>query len=159
MYPAAKRTADGIEIHFGTNHIGHFYLTQLLLPVLRRSAHSRVVVVSSELHTTGVNVIKTFININLQIDTKLSTDAKLQILTSNGVELNNDVKNTMFNSKLYNYSKLCNILFVFGLHRRENANGINTYVLHPGVISTGMKQTFIYSVFQKSRSNVKFALL
>jgi len=54
MYPAAQRTTDGIEIHFGTNHIGHFYLTQLLLPVLRRSAHSRVVVVSSKLHTSGV---------------------------------------------------------------------------------------------------------
>jgi len=148
MYPAAKRTADGIEIHFGTNHIGHFYLTQLLLPVLRRSAHSRVVVVSSSLHVTGVNVIKTFININLQIDTKLSTDAKLQILTSNGVELNNDVKNTILNSKLYNYSKLCNILFAFGLHRRENANGINTYVLHPGVIKTSMVQHLYTGCFK-----------
>ena len=41
---------DGIEIHFATNHLGHFYLTDLLKEVLIKSAPCRVVVVSSESH-------------------------------------------------------------------------------------------------------------
>ena len=43
-------TIDGLERHFAVNHLGHFYLAQLLLPVLRRSKPSRVVVIASESH-------------------------------------------------------------------------------------------------------------
>ena len=43
-------TADGLERHFAVNHLGHFYLAQLLLPVLKRSKPSRVVVITSESH-------------------------------------------------------------------------------------------------------------
>jgi retinol dehydrogenase 14 len=51
----AKRqlTADGLEMDFGVNHVGHFLLTDLLLPLLRTSAPSRIVVVSSNLHGSG----------------------------------------------------------------------------------------------------------
>ena len=42
-----EKTEDGLEIHIGTNHVGHFYLTQLLTERLRASAPSRVVVISS----------------------------------------------------------------------------------------------------------------
>ena len=43
-------TVDGLERHFAINHLGHFYLAQLLLPVLKRSKPSRVVVITSESH-------------------------------------------------------------------------------------------------------------
>ena len=43
-------TAQGLEMQFGTNHVGHFLLTKKLLPVLRRSQPSRVVTVSSAAH-------------------------------------------------------------------------------------------------------------
>lgn len=53
--PPNKTTADGYETTFGVNHLGHFYLTQLLSEKLRQSAPSRVVIVSSALHRkTGV---------------------------------------------------------------------------------------------------------
>ena len=45
-----EETSSGAEMHFAVNHLGHFYLTQLLLPLLCESAPSRVVVVSSESH-------------------------------------------------------------------------------------------------------------
>uniref|UniRef100_A0A914XG78 Uncharacterized protein n=1 Tax=Plectus sambesii TaxID=2011161 RepID=A0A914XG78_9BILA len=35
----------------------------------------------------------------------------------------------------YSYSKLCNVLFAFALHRREHNNGINTYAVHPGTMT------------------------
>lgn len=47
-----SETADGVELQFGTNHLGHFHLVQELLPVLEES-HARVVTVSSNAHEMG----------------------------------------------------------------------------------------------------------
>ena len=47
------QTADGFEMQLGTNHLGHFALTGLLLPVLLAAAQPRVVVVSSDAHRIG----------------------------------------------------------------------------------------------------------
>ena len=53
MLPDRKATADGFEMQFGTNHLGHFALTAHLLPLLRRGAAPRVVSVSSIAHCGG----------------------------------------------------------------------------------------------------------
>ncbi len=49
----AHTTADGYEVHFGTNHLGHFALTGLLLPAILAAPNARVVTVSSMMHMRG----------------------------------------------------------------------------------------------------------
>jgi NAD(P)-dependent dehydrogenase (short-subunit alcohol dehydrogenase family) len=51
--PNREVTADGFEAQFGTNHLGHFALTGLLMPLIAKSKGARVVTVSSNLHKTG----------------------------------------------------------------------------------------------------------
>ena len=53
MMPPYGLTEDGFELQFGTNHLGHFALTGLLLPSLLEVPGSRVVTISSNAHRTG----------------------------------------------------------------------------------------------------------
>ena len=51
--PTRRLTEDGFEMQFGTNHLGHFALTGLLLPLLRKAPAPRVVNVSSQQYGNG----------------------------------------------------------------------------------------------------------
>lgn len=97
------RTADGFEMHFGTNHLGHFLLTNLLLDVLKYSFPSRVVVVSSLFHIIG-KIRK--------------TDLFGEKFYSRWFA--------------YASSKLANILFTRELARRLIDTGVTANCLHPG---------------------------
>ena len=110
MQPARASTADGFERQFGTNHLGPFALTGLLLPALLRSKASRVVAVASIAHRGG------------KIDfPDLQGEAKYA------------------GGKAYNQSKLANILFARELDRRARLVGapLVSVVAHPGVSTTG----------------------
>jgi len=102
-------TKDGYETHFGTNHLGHFLLTNLMLPILKQN-NARIVNVSALAH----NLI-----------TALDFDA---IGSPKGYQ----------RFLAYARSKVGNILFTSELQRRLDAEGANVKVcsLHPGVIET-----------------------
>ena len=127
------KTQEGLEITFGVNHIGHYYLTNLLLPELRKNAPSRVVVVSSDSHYKGLI---------LRTPQELSNVDLLEQKVAYG-----------FDEKMmrkYGSSKLANVLFSQHLHEKEKGNGIVSASLHPGsMISTdiaarnGWIQTFV----------------
>lgn len=102
-------TKDGFERAFGVNHLGHFLLTELLLPRLKSSAPSRVVIVASRAHTRVKGI---------------DWDA-LQKPTA-----------TTSGFPEYGVSKLCNVLHARALAQRLEGTGVTTYALHPGVIAS-----------------------
>lgn len=106
---ARGRTADGFEIHFGVNHLGHFALTQALLPLLTASAPARIVNVASDSHyqAKGINFD------GLRSRTKGITGLPE-----------------------YAVSKLCNVLHAAELGRRLAGTEVTAYSLHPGVVAS-----------------------
>lgn len=102
------QTADGFEIQFGTNHLGHFLFTTLLLPLVADRT-GRVVTVASRAH----------------LGAKRIPFEALQQPTK-----------SVSGFPEYQVSKLCNVLFSAELARRVAGRGIHTYSLHPGVIAS-----------------------
>ncbi|TRZ17433.1 hypothetical protein HGM15179_009687, partial [Zosterops borbonicus] len=103
------KTEDGFEMQFGVNHLGHFLLTNLLLGLLKNSAPSRIVVVSSKLYKYG--------EINFE-------------------DLNSEISYNK--SFCYSRSKLANILFARELARRLEGTGVTVNSLHPGIVRTNL---------------------
>jgi NAD(P)-dependent dehydrogenase (short-subunit alcohol dehydrogenase family) len=127
------QTVDGLEQVIGVNHIGHAYLTQLLMPTLIDNAPSRIVVVSSELHAGPP--------LNYQALDRMSTK-----------EIN--AKKDWGILRSYQQSKLANVLFARALASRYNDKQITAYSLHPGVIDTNLTANIpLASVFKKFLRN------
>lgn len=109
MWPPRSTTADGFELQFGTNHLGHFAFTGLVLDLLLPVAGSRVVTISSTGHRTG----------------RIAFD-DLQSERSYG------------RHRAYAQSKLANLMFTYELQRRLDAAGAPTIAVaaHPGGAGT-----------------------
>src|SRR5471030_337198 len=107
-----RRTADGFEMQLGTNHLGHFALTGLLLPALLSGPGARVVTVSSTVHRTG----------SMNFDDLISEQSYRPW-------------------QAYAQSKLANLLFMRELDRRVRAAGLDLVSLaaHPGYASTNLQ--------------------
>ena len=115
MLPDRRETADGFEAHFGTNHLGHFLLTNLLLEPLRAGAPARVVNVASEaMQMSGL--------------TAALEDLNWQQRKWSGW-------------KAYGSSKLMNLLFTRALFRRFGSEGITSNALHPGIVRTELARS------------------
>jgi retinol dehydrogenase 12 len=103
-------SADGFELHFAVNHLGHFALTQLLLDRLTASGPgARVVNVSSEAHFNARGI----------------DFAAVRQRTK-----------TFAGAREYAVSKLCNVLFTQELARRLDGKVLTSYALHPGVVAS-----------------------
>ncbi|KAI4465300.1 phosphatidylinositol-glycan biosynthesis class f protein-related [Holotrichia oblita] len=108
------KTEDGFETQIGTNHLGHFLFTLLLLPRIIQSSPARIVNVSSMAH-------RGYIDFD---------------------DLNWD-KRSYSAAGAYQQSKLANILFTKELNRRlkeANIEGVTVYTLHPGAINTDLQR-------------------
>jgi retinol dehydrogenase 12 len=101
-------TEDGLLSVMQTNHFGHFLLTSLLLPLLKSSAPSRIINVSSKLHEQG----------------------KVDLDNINGT------KESYGSLQGYSNSKLCNVLMTVELAKRLKGTGVTVNSLHPGAVVT-----------------------
>lgn len=106
-----RLTADGFEMHFGTNHLGHFLLTMLLLDKLQASAPARVAVLSSGMHAGGMGMPPAQLRFD---DLKWDREYKGQ--------------------PAYAMSKLANVLFTYELNRRYAGRGVVANAISPKVV-------------------------
>jgi len=118
-----SKTEDGFELQFGTNHLGHFYLTNLLWNKLVEAApHARVVVISSSGHRS-------------------------QCVDFDDLGADKLYKGYFGEWKAYGQSKTANILFAVELNRRMREENVGLAVsLHPGGIYTELSRnvSFVY---------------
>jgi NAD(P)-dependent dehydrogenase (short-subunit alcohol dehydrogenase family) len=112
MAPPRRRTADGFELQFGTNHLGHFALTNALLEQMEGTDDARVVTLSSTAHKMG----------------RINFD-----------NLNGDRHYFRWNA--YGQSKLANLLFMLELDRRLRGSGstVKSLAAHPGYAATNLQ--------------------
>ncbi|HEY3803356.1 MAG TPA: SDR family oxidoreductase [Kofleriaceae bacterium] len=102
-------TKDGFELTFGTNHLGHYLFTRLLLDRIKSSGAARIVNVSSQSH----------------YDAKQIDWEALRAPTKTPTGL-----------REYSVSKLANVLFTKELARKLEGTTVTTYAVHPGVVAT-----------------------
>ncbi|MDH6237749.1 SDR family oxidoreductase [Cryobacterium sp. CG_9.6] len=113
MTPKRDTTADGFELQFGTNHLGHFALTAELMPLLRAAGTSRVVSLSSLAARAG----------------------RLNFDDLQGIKYSP--------TRAYGLSKLATLMFARELNRRSVAAGwgIRSIAAHPGATLTNLQVT------------------
>ena len=114
MWPPLSRTADGFELQFGTNHLGHFALTARLMDRLRETAGARVVTVASVSHRFGAIDFE-----DLQWESRPYRP-----------------------NRAYGQSKLANLLFTYELQRRIDraAARMLAAAAHPGFTGTELQR-------------------
>jgi len=107
-----SRTVDGFELQFGTNHLGHFALTGLLLPAFKQRVGTRVVTVASNNHKAG----------SMRLE-----------------DLQGELRYSRWGA--YAQSKLANLLFMCELDRRLKAAGLPmiSVAAHPGYSATNLQ--------------------
>lgn len=111
MTPPYSKTKDGFELQFGSNHLGHFALTGLLIPLLKNTPDSRVVSLSSLAHK----------------------GAKIDFNNLDGAKGYKAMK-------FYGQSKLANLLFAQELDKRFKEYDLQTISIacHPGISATNL---------------------
>ncbi len=105
VYMRRQETPDGIEMTFGVNHLAEFLLTNLLIDMLKASAPSRIINVSSAAHLR----------------------ARLDLTDLQGRKL-------FSGFRAYGASKLANLYFTYELARRLEGTGVTVNALHPGFV-------------------------
>ena len=119
FYSYREYSADGIEMQFAVNHLGHFLLTNLLLENLKKSKAARVINVSSNAHYQG---------------------------TINFDDINFEKR--YFGWTVYCQSKLANVLFTHELVNRVDKNLVTVNAMHPGVVRTKFADKHVSLIYR-----------
>ena len=128
MFAPYGHTVDGFETHFGTNHLGHFLLTNLLVPALLADPPARIVNLSSGGHVAS-GIIWDDPNYERRPFDKMEA---------------------------YGQSKTANILFSLELDRRLATRGVHAYSVHPGmIVTTDLGRTMTREDYQQMKERAK----
>ncbi|TNN18246.1 Retinol dehydrogenase 12 isoform 2 [Schistosoma japonicum] len=111
-----QETVDGFEMTMGVNYFGHFLLTELLLPLLKNSSPSRIIILTSRAHFRG-RLIKP----DLQVQAKQYGEARA-----------------------YRMSKLANTMHAAELGDRLHDSGVTVFSVHPGIVKTEILRDIKY---------------
>jgi len=124
MAPPLSRTTEGFEMQFGTNHVGHYLLTELLMEPIVAAKPSRIIVLSSCAHETfqGITANIDYDDINWE-------------------------KREYVPFQAYGDSKLCNVLHCMELADRL-PEGVQTASVHPGWVYSGLMRHVMNSVMK-----------
>ncbi|KAJ3219343.1 hypothetical protein HDU67_001562 [Dinochytrium kinnereticum] len=117
--PNFTLTKDGLELQLGSNHLGHFYLTTLLMPVIERTAKKGPV------HICNLSSVAHLYHYKGGVDFE---------------NINNPKTYSPYGA--YGQSKLANILFTRELQKRVDSKGFNNIYInavHPGVVHTNLQ--------------------
>ena len=134
MNPPYTKTKDGFELQFGTNHLGHFALTGLLIDLIKETPNSRIVNVSSTAHKIG----------------KLNFD-----------DLNWE-KRRYYKMRCYGDSKLANLYFTKELQKRLNKQSSEVVVAsaHPGASASELtRHSLLFKILGLFVQNTKMGAL
>ncbi len=112
IIPKRQLSADGVELTFALNHLGHFLLTNALMPLLERG-QARIINISSAAHKMGRPIFA-----NLQFEQDYAP------------------------LKVYGLAKLFNIYFTKSLTEKFGQKGITAYAVHPGAVKTNFGSEF-----------------
>lgn len=112
-------TGDGFETQFAVNHLNYFFLTNLLLDVLKASAPARIVNVTSQVHD-GASI------------------------DFNDLQSERSYRRT----SVYAWTKLANVLFTYELARRLEGTGVTSNCLHPGTVATKLLGDYMPSALR-----------
>jgi NAD(P)-dependent dehydrogenase (short-subunit alcohol dehydrogenase family) len=115
MNPPHAVTVDGFESQFQINYLGHFLLTTLLLPVLLKNPHSKIISISSLSSEKGV------------VDSAEGFFSLAKIAVNDYVPM-----------KSYRESKLAQVLMTAELQRRYGDQGLLAAAIHPGIVNTDL---------------------
>jgi NAD(P)-dependent dehydrogenase (short-subunit alcohol dehydrogenase family) len=156
--PGHETTPEGIELQFATNFLGPFLLTNLLMPLLMKSAErsldgsTRIINVSSKGHILGPvrfsDVNFTLPNSSLPEAERYSEALPPQYRPSDG--------ETFHAVLAYAQSKSANILFSSYLDDKLKGKGIRSFSMHPGTIMTGLSRDLDETMIQAMKAAVKF---
>jgi NAD(P)-dependent dehydrogenase (short-subunit alcohol dehydrogenase family) len=122
-----EHTADGFELQFGTNHVGHFLLTCLLAPALLRDPPSRIVNLSSGGHMAS-DIVWDDPNFERRAYDPFGS---------------------------YGQSKTANILFTVELERRLAGRGVHAYAVHPGLVATELGRYMTPELWSQLKERAK----
>ena len=130
---------DGAEMHFATNHLGHFLFTNLLMPKILAGKNKRIVNVSSV--GTFVSPIR-FSDLRWEKSQSSIPDAEkvnVAMLSAAKLPISESTTYTPFGA--YGASKTANILYSAALNARLSNHGVLSVALHPGEIMTELQRS------------------